>query len=100
MRDVSCAIVVETPLLAALEQVDEGRIDHVFTLNMGIYKLKYSMNLLMNAMHHLAVAAALGGGEWFATTGRIDVSTVVDSETQRSMGRHRKLVTRTLGRPR
>jgi ABC-type multidrug transport system fused ATPase/permease subunit len=35
------------------------------------------MNLLMNIMHHFAVAAALGVGGWFATTGRIDVGTVV-----------------------
>jgi hypothetical protein len=53
------------------------RTYHVFILNMGIYKLKYSMNLLMNVMHHFAVAAALGVGGWFATTGRIDVGTVV-----------------------
>lgn len=77
LRDVSSAIVVETPLLAAIERVDESRVEHIFVLNMGIYKLKYSMNLLMNAMHHLAVAAALGVGGWFATTGRIDVGTVV-----------------------
>jgi ABC-type bacteriocin/lantibiotic exporter with double-glycine peptidase domain len=77
LRDVSSAIVVETPLLAAIEQVDESGIEHVFVLNMGIYKLKYSMNLLMNIMHHFAVAAALGVGGWFATTGRIDVGTVV-----------------------
>ena len=31
----------------------------VFAFNMGIYKLKYSMNLLMNLMHHFAVATAL-----------------------------------------
>jgi ABC-type multidrug transport system fused ATPase/permease subunit len=77
LRDVSSAIAEESPPLAAIDHVDEGRIDHVFTLNMGIYKLKYSMNLLMNVMHHFAVAAALGVGGWFATTGRIDVGTVV-----------------------
>jgi ABC-type bacteriocin/lantibiotic exporter with double-glycine peptidase domain len=52
-------------------------IGHVFTLNMGIYKLKYSMNLLMNVMHHSAVAVALGLGGWFALEGRIEVGTVV-----------------------
>jgi ABC-type multidrug transport system fused ATPase/permease subunit len=77
LRDVSSAIVVETPSLVTTEQMDESRINHVFVLNMGIYKLKYSMNLLMNAMHHFAVAAALGVGGWFATTGRMDVGTVV-----------------------
>ena len=44
---------------------------------MGIYKLKYGMNLGMNLMYAFAVAVALGVGGWFAITGRIDVGTVV-----------------------
>jgi ABC-type multidrug transport system fused ATPase/permease subunit len=56
---------------------DDARIERVFTLNMGIYKLKYSMNLLMNFMHYVAVAVALGVGGWFAVSQRIDVGTVV-----------------------
>jgi ABC-type bacteriocin/lantibiotic exporter with double-glycine peptidase domain len=52
-------------------------IAHVFSLNMGIYKLKYTMNLLMNLMHHSAVAVALGVGGWLALEGRIEVGTVV-----------------------
>ena len=51
--------------------------DRVFALNMGIYKLKYTMNLLMNVMHHSAVAVALGVGGWLALEGRIEVGTVV-----------------------
>lgn len=56
---------------------DDRRIERVFGLNMGIYKLKYGMNLGMNLMYAFAVAAALGVGGWFAVTGRIDVGTVV-----------------------
>ena len=52
-------------------------IGRVFVLNMGIYRLKYTMNLLMNLMHHSAVAVALGVGGWFALEGRIEVGTVV-----------------------
>jgi ABC-type bacteriocin/lantibiotic exporter with double-glycine peptidase domain len=52
-------------------------IGRVFTLNMGIYKLKYTMNLLMNVMHHSAVAVALGVGGWLALEGRVEVGTVV-----------------------
>lgn len=52
-------------------------IDRVFALNMGIYRLKYAMNLLMNLMHHLSVAAALCLGGWLAVEGRIEVGTVV-----------------------
>jgi ABC-type multidrug transport system fused ATPase/permease subunit len=56
---------------------EEERIEHVFTLNMGIYKLKFSMNLAMNFMHYLAVAVALGVGGLFAVDHRIQVGTVV-----------------------
>ena len=49
----------------------------MFALNMGIYKLKYSMNLVMNLMHHFAVAVALCVGGWMALEGRIEVGTVV-----------------------
>jgi len=52
-------------------------IERVFTLNMGIYKLKYSMNMLMNLMHHSSVAVALCLGGWLALEGRIEVGTVV-----------------------
>jgi len=46
-------------------------------LNMGVYKLKFSMNLLMNLMYHLSVAVALSVGAWLALQGRIEVGTVV-----------------------
>ena len=52
-------------------------IQRVFALNMGIYRLKYFMNLLMNLMHHLSVATALCVGGWLALEGRIEVGTVV-----------------------
>lgn len=55
----------------------DAQIERVFLLNMGIYKIKYSMNLLMNLMHYFAVAVALGIGGWFAVAGRIEVGTVV-----------------------
>lgn len=57
--------------------LDGAPIQRVFELNMDIYKLKYSMNLLMNLMHHLAVAMALCVGGWLAIEGRIEVGTVV-----------------------
>lgn len=58
-------------------RLEDVPIQRVFELNMGIYKLKYSMNLLMNLMHHLAVAVALCIGGWLAIEGRIEVGTVV-----------------------
>jgi len=62
---------------AARAAEQNSHIDHVFALNMGIYKLKFGMNFLMNLMHHLGVATALGVGGWLAIRGRIEVGTVV-----------------------
>ena len=77
LRAVSGGIVGATGGDSALAAAQDGHIDHVFTLNMGIFKLKFTMNFLMNLMHHLGVAAVLGVGGWFAAHGRIEVGTVV-----------------------
>ncbi|MGH8430786.1 MAG: ABC transporter ATP-binding protein, partial [Solimonas sp.] len=70
LREVSGGIVeTGTPAKTGIQRV--------FSLNMAIYKIKYSMNLAMNLMHYLAVAAALGVGGWFAVSGQTDVGTVV-----------------------
>ena len=52
-------------------------ISRVFLLNMGIYWRKFSMNLLMNLMHHLGVAVTLCVGGWLALEGHLEVGTVV-----------------------
>jgi ABC-type multidrug transport system fused ATPase/permease subunit len=75
LREVSGGIIDHGHAPSIARQ--ERRIDRVFLLNMGIYKLKFSMNFLMNAMHHFSVAATLGIGGWYAVTGRADVGTVV-----------------------
>ena len=55
----------------------DGRISHVFELDMGMFKIKFAMNFLMNLMHHLGVATALGVGGYYVVQGRIEVGTVV-----------------------
>ena len=55
----------------------DTKIEQIFTFNMGIYKIKYSMNLAMNLMQYFSVAAALGVGGWFVALDRIQVGTVV-----------------------
>jgi ABC-type multidrug transport system fused ATPase/permease subunit len=76
LRDVSSG-VIENNHERSRAIIQRHRIDTVFTLNMGIYRLKFAMNFLMNLMHHLGVAAVLGVGGWYAATGRVEVGTVV-----------------------
>ncbi|UKJ76815.1 hypothetical protein [Azospirillum brasilense] len=59
------------------DRAQTARVDAVFTLNMGIYTLKFGMNFLMNLMNHLGVAAVLGIGGWYVVRGIIDAGAVV-----------------------
>jgi ABC-type multidrug transport system fused ATPase/permease subunit len=62
---------------APADDTQERHLLHVFALNMGIFKIKFTMYFLMNLMHHLGVATALGVGGYYVVQGRIDVGTVV-----------------------
>jgi len=55
----------------------DKHLRHVFALNMGIFKIKFTMYFLMNLTHHLGVATALGVGGYYVVQGRIDIGTVV-----------------------
>jgi ABC-type bacteriocin/lantibiotic exporter with double-glycine peptidase domain len=77
LREVSGEIVGAAGGDAALAAAQDGHIDRVFRINMGIFKLKFTMNFLMNLMHHLGVATVLGVGGWYAVQGRLEVGTVV-----------------------
>ena len=77
LREVSGEIVGAAGGDVALAAAQDSHIDRVFRINMGIFKLKFTMNFLMNLMHHLGVATVLGAGGWLAVQGRIEVGTVV-----------------------
>jgi ABC-type multidrug transport system fused ATPase/permease subunit len=77
LREVSGGIVGAGDGDARAASALDGGIDHVFALNMGIFKLKFTMNFLMNLMHNMGVATALGVGGYYAVKGEIEVGTVV-----------------------
>ncbi|MHB2210835.1 ABC transporter ATP-binding protein [Methylobacterium sp. CM6257] len=68
--------IIETPQFV-LPDRQMTRVDRVFGLNMGIFKLKFSMNFLMNLMHHAGVAGTLGLGGYLVVLGEAEVGTVV-----------------------
>jgi ABC-type bacteriocin/lantibiotic exporter with double-glycine peptidase domain len=59
------------------DTADGKRVDRVLQLNMGIFKLKFSMNFLMNFCSHLQVVAALLIGGWMVHTDQLEVGGVV-----------------------
>jgi ABC-type multidrug transport system fused ATPase/permease subunit len=90
LRDVSVDIVnqagsaqagsaAEAPASAGPTTDDtyERRTDRIYHLDMHIFRLKFTMNFLMNSMQHLAVAVILFVGGWFVVKGRTEVGTVV-----------------------
>ena len=58
-------------------RADDRRIEQAFALDMGIFKLKITMNLLMNVCNHLQVVSALLVGGWRVCTGHIEIGGVV-----------------------
>jgi len=78
LREVSGGIVGAAAGNEPVQASQQNRkVDRVFRLNMGVFKLKFTMNFVMNLMHHLGVAAVLGVGGWYAVQGKIEVGTVV-----------------------
>lgn len=59
------------------DPVDAARVDRVFRLDMGIFKLKFTMNFLMNLCTHLQVIAALLLGGWWVLNGHLEIGGVV-----------------------
>jgi ABC-type multidrug transport system fused ATPase/permease subunit len=56
---------------------DEQRIDRVFSLDMGIFRFKFTMNFLMNLCSHLQIVSALLIGGWWVYTDRLEIGGVV-----------------------
>ena len=56
---------------------DERRIDQAFALDMGIFKIKFTMNFLMNLCNHLQHVSALLVGGWWVYTNHLEIGGVV-----------------------
>jgi ABC-type multidrug transport system fused ATPase/permease subunit len=56
---------------------DDARIERVFVLDMGIFRLKFTLNFLMNLCNHLQVVAALLFGGWLVLHDQLEIGGVV-----------------------
>jgi ABC-type multidrug transport system fused ATPase/permease subunit len=59
------------------EERDDERIERVFHLNVGILRLKFTMNFLMNTSTQLQVIAALLVGGWLVHENELEVGGIV-----------------------
>lgn len=55
----------------------EMRFAEIFQLNLGIFKLKYSMKFLMNLTQNFGKVIMLGVGGWYVINGETEVGTVI-----------------------
>jgi ABC-type multidrug transport system fused ATPase/permease subunit len=58
-------------------RADDQRIDRVFSLDMGIFRFKFTMNFLMNLCSHLQIVSALLIGGWWVHIDRLELGGVV-----------------------
>lgn len=77
LRQISIGIVGGSKGRSDTLREENALVETVFGLNMGIYKLKFSLNFLMNLMHHLGICAILALGGYWIIQGRTEVGTVV-----------------------
>lgn len=54
-----------------------SRVADIYRLNMQIWRRKFTMNFLMNALHHFGIVAILFIGGWLVLQHRIELGTVV-----------------------
>ncbi len=77
IRQLSISVVEGVSGDRARARADEERIQYIFELNMGIFRLKFSMNFLMNLSTQLQIIGALLVGGWAVYSGRLEVGGVV-----------------------
>jgi ABC-type bacteriocin/lantibiotic exporter with double-glycine peptidase domain len=79
MRQLSADIVAETAegVLERESRSYRQRVGSIYSLNMQIYRRKYSMNFLINLLYHFGTVGILFVGGWFVMQGRTEVGTVI-----------------------
>jgi ABC-type multidrug transport system fused ATPase/permease subunit len=77
IRLLSVSVVEGISGDAVHDRTDDERIQHVFELNMGIFRFKFSMNFLMNLSTQLQIIGALLVGGWAVYENRLEIGGVV-----------------------
>jgi len=77
LRGLSISIVSAGYDETTSGRADDARIDRVFALDMGIFRIKFTMNFLMNFCNHLQVIAALLLGGWYVLHQELEIGGVV-----------------------
>jgi ABC-type multidrug transport system fused ATPase/permease subunit len=77
IRQLSISVVQANGRDDARDQTDDQRINRVFELNMGIFRLKFTMNFLMNLSTQFQIIGALLVGGWAVYSDQLEIGGVV-----------------------
>jgi ABC-type bacteriocin/lantibiotic exporter with double-glycine peptidase domain len=77
LREVSTEIASLVPPERSGTTENGARFDRIFEVNMGILRLKFTMNYLMNLTHHFEIVGALLFGGWCVLSRTTEIGTVV-----------------------
>jgi ABC-type bacteriocin/lantibiotic exporter with double-glycine peptidase domain len=77
IRQLSVSVVEGSSSDDTQDRTDDEHIEQVFELNMGIFRLKFSMNFLMNLSTQLQIISVLLVGGWAVYTDRLAIGGVV-----------------------
>jgi ABC-type bacteriocin/lantibiotic exporter with double-glycine peptidase domain len=77
IRQLSVSVVEGSSSDDTQDRTDDEHIEQVFELNMGIFRLKFSMNFLMNLSTQFQIISVLLVGGWAVYTDRLAIGGVV-----------------------
>ena len=77
MREAGVGVLAAKAKEVETKLRQEMRFEEIFRLNLGIFKLKFSMNFLMNLTHNFGKVMVLTLGGWYVINGQTEVGTVV-----------------------
>jgi ABC-type multidrug transport system fused ATPase/permease subunit len=77
LRQLGTSIISAPDRDGMQRRADNRRIDRVFDLNMGVFRLKFTMNFLMNICNHLQIVTILLIAGWYVLTDQLEIGAVV-----------------------
>ncbi|MBV8651064.1 MAG: ABC transporter ATP-binding protein [Alphaproteobacteria bacterium] len=77
LRKLSVNLVTQDDTPEGAGSSSDPGIERLFEVDMGIFKLKFTMNFLMNLCNHLQVITALLVGGWYVLTDQLEIGGVV-----------------------
>ncbi len=76
LREVSAGILAPGGQLDGGSS-DDARIDHIFAVDMGIFRFRFTLHFLMNLCNHIQIVAILLLGGWYVHTDQLAIGGVV-----------------------